>query len=254
MNGRDPFMIDRLKKAYLSWRAKRTGTTFRERYINRTVQLLEKGIPHPTLGKHVHGKHVGAASFSDSGRSGFNWLIKNGIQRHHVCIDFGCGSLRVGQHLIAFLEPGKYWGLDITDRFMDMGLPLMDPSVLEEKRPHLEVITPAVLESVRSISADYVFSLGVLQHIPPEELALFFMQLIEITAPNTHTLLKGRLAPERVQLSWSTWLHAEPELERIVRRLGGHIEVLKSVPRVFQATGHTYQGVVFRLYGPLRKQ
>jgi hypothetical protein len=42
----------------------------------------------------------------------FEFLIGQGLQPHHYLLDGGGGSLRGGVHLIRYLEPGHYFGVD----------------------------------------------------------------------------------------------------------------------------------------------
>jgi hypothetical protein len=32
------------------------------------------------------------------------------IKRDHICVDSGCGTLRIGQHVMKYLHAGNYWG------------------------------------------------------------------------------------------------------------------------------------------------
>jgi hypothetical protein len=41
------------------------------------------------------------------------------------CVDFGCGSLRLGQHAIRYLDRSNYWGVDLTDSFIRAGIDLL---------------------------------------------------------------------------------------------------------------------------------
>lgn len=42
----------------------------------------------------------------------YNLLLKLGLQKHHNLLDIGCGSLRVGIHLINYLEQSHYHGIE----------------------------------------------------------------------------------------------------------------------------------------------
>ena len=46
------------------------------------------------------------------GRYYFEHLIRRGVQSQHHVLDIGCGSGRVGIHLIPYLEEGCYFGID----------------------------------------------------------------------------------------------------------------------------------------------
>ncbi len=44
------------------------------------------------------------------------------LKTSHNLVDIGCGSLRVGRHLIPFLEPNKYHGIDPSKKQIEEGL------------------------------------------------------------------------------------------------------------------------------------
>ena len=46
------------------------------------------------------------------GATQFTLLITLGLRDHHRLLDFGCGSLRAGRLLIAYLQRGNYHGLE----------------------------------------------------------------------------------------------------------------------------------------------
>jgi SAM-dependent methyltransferase len=46
------------------------------------------------------------------GATQFRLLCSIGLRSHHRLLDFGCGSLRAGRFLIAYLDPDHYWGVE----------------------------------------------------------------------------------------------------------------------------------------------
>ena len=70
-------------------------------------------------------------------------LTKNGLTEDTVCVDYGCGTLRIGVHVIEHLGRGAYWGFDIDEAFLDKGRELIGAQTYIEKAPHLRVVSPA---------------------------------------------------------------------------------------------------------------
>ncbi|MEM7390746.1 MAG: class I SAM-dependent methyltransferase [Verrucomicrobiota bacterium] len=208
--------------------AERSDAPFHEYYVREAERLLNRGVAHPTLGGQGDGKHLNQATFQEAGVSWFRILKGEGLRPHHVCVDYGCGSLRVGQHLIRHLEPGHYRGLDVTRTFIDLGVELMEPEVMAEKRPHLEVISPEALKAARAVEPDFVISLGVLQHVCPRELPDYLGNLLRITGPRTRTFVKARFSSRPKKISWATWVHDPDRIREIVRAGGGTVETFQS--------------------------
>lgn len=52
----------------------------------------------------------------------FHFLISRGLKPSHVFLDVGCGSLRLGQFLIPYLEDEHYFGLEAEPALVQAGL------------------------------------------------------------------------------------------------------------------------------------
>lgn len=50
-----------------------------------------------------------------------DFLISRGLEREHRLLDVGCGSMRAGAPLAAWLEPGHYFGIDVSEALIDAG-------------------------------------------------------------------------------------------------------------------------------------
>ena len=69
------------------------------------------------------------------GASVFLQCVKWGLKPTDNLLDIGCGSLRVGKHLIPFLDDGKYCGVEPEQKYLNDGLKWTDPA----KRIRVEV-------------------------------------------------------------------------------------------------------------------
>ena len=56
------------------------------------------------------------------GKLQFHWLVSAGLRPDSVFLDVACGSLRLGQFLIPYLNQGNYFGLDGSERLIEQGL------------------------------------------------------------------------------------------------------------------------------------
>lgn len=50
--------------------------------------------------------------YENIGKIVFQALLNQGLEKYHKVLDIGCGSLRVGQHLINYLGKGNYFGIE----------------------------------------------------------------------------------------------------------------------------------------------
>jgi SAM-dependent methyltransferase len=49
------------------------------------------------------------------------FLKAHGLRPEHTFLDVGCGSLRAGRHISAYLDPGNYYGVDINHSLLVTG-------------------------------------------------------------------------------------------------------------------------------------
>lgn len=195
------------------------GAKFGDFYVQNAAKSIARNIPHPTLGKKLRS----GVEWSQAGIRQLEFLKGEGLQPQHTVVDFGCGSLLVGQHLIRYLDPECYWGLDITDIFIQMGVAQLVPELLAERKPKLKIINPSTLSEARDAEADFVYCRAVLRHVPPAELEEFFDELMSVVAPKTRLLVTGMCAPSLVRLSSNSWAYPQSLITQHVERCGGGV-------------------------------
>jgi SAM-dependent methyltransferase len=55
------------------------------------------------------------------GKLQFSFLTGSGLLPHHRLLDVGCGAMRGGVHFAAYLNPGCYFGVDISPNLLEKG-------------------------------------------------------------------------------------------------------------------------------------
>jgi hypothetical protein len=208
---------------YLRWRATHWRGSYGEFYSRSIDSQLKSGGLHRTLGTHTWDRAGAPAwaalEFEQRGLEILPDLEAFGLTPEKVCVDYGCGSLRIGQHLIRALEPGHYWGLDVTDRFFGPAAQVLAADVTA-RAPHLHVIDDAVLATLERRPPDFVFSYAVVKHVPPRELDAFFDRFMRLIGPHTTALIYFADAPTE-RIAPMSWLHpAERLVEMVLKRKG----------------------------------
>ncbi len=161
-------------------------------------------------------------------------LRRLGMRPEHLAVDFGCGSLWVGEGLMAAQQPGRYIGLDVDDHFYRQRLALLPPALLEQARPRFYVITPESLAAVRAERPDYVLATAVLLHVVPQELPQFFGSLLALAVPTTRIFIQHPREKRSGRRSgWTTWSHSDEVLASTLAALGRrHVYVKDTVPQL----------------------
>ncbi|MEO7563963.1 MAG: hypothetical protein ABIR63_06185 [Sphingomicrobium sp.] len=198
-------------RRFRAWQKLNPGGTFGDYYAAKTVALLEQGRGHYTLGGRGkvkdHGATVEWAADDFAARALDIWetVVGFGLTPSMKCVDYGCGSLRLGQHAMRYLEPGHYCGMDVVDTFINQGLALIDPTLIAAKAPRLLTITPETLSKTAAWRPEFIFSSAVLQHVPPDELPEYFRRLGSLMSGTctAHIIYVGGPRLKRVKaLNW----------------------------------------------------
>lgn len=207
-------------RRYKAWKAANPGGTFADFYAADAEAKIRRGKSHATLG--VRSWADGQAgpvewdqsTFSQRGRENWRQIVELGLKPAMRCVDYGCGSLRLGQHAIRYLDPGNYWGIDISDAFYSEGLKLLPPELLREKKPKLGIIAEPLLAQIRAWSPDFIFANAVLQHVPPEELGLFFRRLAMMMTPASRAYIIFVAGQGAKRIKGMSWAYSPDLIER----------------------------------------
>jgi hypothetical protein len=127
------------------WQSRNPSKPFKDFFAESVSSKLAGGKTHASLGGNLL-----RGTFGRSGSKSFRRLTENGLKTSDTCVDYGCGTLRIGIHAINYLGPGRYWGMDISDTLLKEGRALIGETLWEEKHPHLRVISA---ESVAEVAA-----------------------------------------------------------------------------------------------------
>ena len=95
----------------------------RREKLDKKIKKLEQeakradwGLPPADrIKKWGHRSYIGGPDLETwfgIGKHQYHYLLSNGLLSHHRFLDLSCGSLRLGQYLIPFLEEVHYFGLE----------------------------------------------------------------------------------------------------------------------------------------------
>lgn len=89
----------------------------RRDWINKPARERVEILGHRTF---VGG--TDAEAWYGIGRRQYHYLVSQGLRRGNIFLDIACGSLRLGQYLIPFLDTGHYFGFEPERALIDAGL------------------------------------------------------------------------------------------------------------------------------------
>ena len=198
-----------------AWRRRNPGKPFSDYYADHVRRHLDAGKPHPTLGSQGFTGEVGSkvnwdrVNFAERGRNAWREYRDAGIEPGMRCVDYGCGSLRVGQHAIRFFDRGNYWGIDVSASFIEDGRNLVDPALIEDKRPRLSPISDELIELIAVWEPQFIFSHTVIQHVPEAELPVYFQRLATMMGPGCKAVIEYIASPRTKRLKAMSWAYAD---------------------------------------------
>jgi SAM-dependent methyltransferase len=137
--------LDQLRRSF----AHLLGGTFVHRFYSyaRGLSYSSGGARGRTATEHLQhglalddrdieaGRHrrLVGGRWDEIGRLQLDFLVREGLEPGDRVLDVGCGALRAGVHLVAFLEPGHYFGIDINPSLIRAGLWELDQAGLEDR-------------------------------------------------------------------------------------------------------------------------
>lgn len=196
----------RNKKAAI-WLRENPGASFQKFYVESVLGALAGQKEHASLGSKLKPGSI------EKARRAFAQLLAQGIRPSDTVVDYGCGTLRLGTFFIEFLEPDRYIGLDIDDRILSFGRGSLSDELVAAKRPVLALISAESLARIAAKQPQWIFSKGVVQHVPPEDLDSYFEKLALLIHAGATGLISGKFRENTERISDKTWIYAFSHLK-----------------------------------------
>jgi SAM-dependent methyltransferase len=166
-----------------------------------------------------HRNFVGGL-WDEIGRLQFDFLVSEGLEPGHVLLDIGCGSLRGGVHLIPYLEPGNYLGIDKHAELIEAGL--AELGTVAERRPEFVVSGDFEFERFTK-RPDYAIAQSLFTHLTRRDISRCLRRLRDF-APECQlyaTFFKGPSRDNPPQSnSRRTFRYRPATLERVASSAG----------------------------------
>lgn len=127
------------------------------------------------LAKGRHRDIVGGR-WDETGRAQMALLLDEGLQPHHHLLDIGAGSLRLGCRAVPYLDPGHYWGTDLSGALMRQGY--LAELADKDRLPPAQLIEdadfsfPGVPDTI-----DLAIAFAVFTHLPANHLRRALIQV-----------------------------------------------------------------------------
>lgn len=200
----DQNFFESADKAYVNYKVDHPDATYAQFSVAMQLASINRGVLHPTLGT----KTLKHEDFWEAGKLDFaRYLNLLNISKNHKVVDYGCGSLRLGAHFIRHLEPGGYFGLDVTTDFIEFGKEVLGEAFLGEKKPQFGAIEERAIAAAAEFGADFVISTACAFQIRPEEKIDFIRNIKRLASkPGCIVCFDTKIGKEGLRYKSSAWV------------------------------------------------
>ena len=142
----------------------------------------ERVFTEEEIAQGVHRRFIGG-SWDTHGRAQLEYLRSRGLQPHHRLLDIGCGPFRAGRHLIDYLEPGHYYGIDANHSLIQAGY---DVELDDEQRRRLPVSNLRAndrFDGDFGVLFDFAIAQSVFTHVSLNHIRLCLHRLAPVMRP-----------------------------------------------------------------------
>ncbi|MDA7426471.1 class I SAM-dependent methyltransferase [Thalassococcus lentus] len=157
------------------------------------------------------------------GRRQFHFLVSQGLCPDHRFLDIACGSLRLGQYLIPYLQTGHYQGLEAEPALVEAGLReelLFDLN--ETKKPTFGYGYDFDFSFVTGF--DYAIAQSLFTHLTAEDIHLCLKNLRPVAQETSRlfvTFSEGdAINEDSTSDAHKKWQYTFPALEQITNDAG----------------------------------
>ena len=105
-------------------------------------------------------------SWLQLGQLQFDYLTSHGLKPDMRMLEIGCGNLRAGRLFIDYLEPGNYYGTDISPDILLAAQRTVVEFGLQPKLPYLTLVNDLRLDFLPDGHFDVVHAHSVFSHSP----------------------------------------------------------------------------------------
>lgn len=174
----------------------------------------------------------GYKQYKGTKQNDFDFLINNGLQKHHKILDIGCGGGRMGIPLIQYLDKNNYYGFDKENNMMQHFKKTLKNNNLNE----YNIYTCDFKLPDFKCKFDYVYAFSVLTHNTKEQI----IQLLNNLKPYMHENTKfygsfhlgkgykiGEKHPKRKKEYLGVW-YSISDLQDIANSCGYNAEFIGS--------------------------
>lgn len=146
-------------------RGRSSGGRTPTEHLQHGLELTDDEI---AAGRH---RRLVGGRWEEIGRLQLEFLVSEGLEPGHTVLDVGCGALRAGVPLVAYLEPGRYYGIDINPSLVRAGRWELEQAGLADRCPPGNLRATDDFDCDFGVRFDVAVAQSLFTHIPLEAIA-----------------------------------------------------------------------------------
>ena len=173
--------------------------SIRYRFVTRPREYLEYGLFRLTGRSWIDfyanrldraasrsGKELVRQRYVDAGKDQFEIIKKYGLKPTTRFLDYGCGVLRTGVHVIGFVQPKHFVGVEISRDRLEQGLEFVANAGIQPDRFETFIVKDCELRELGDRQFDFVWAWSVINHMPTGDVVAMLKAMRRHIAPGGH--------------------------------------------------------------------
>ncbi|MFP4634453.1 MAG: class I SAM-dependent methyltransferase [Nitriliruptoraceae bacterium] len=164
-----------------SWRDLRFRLRGRRDHVSFYREVMRDDVaksPELAVGSATHDRWLAL------GQLQYDYLVEHGLTATDDVLEIGCGNLRAGWRIIDHLEPGRYWGTDISPDVLLAANRTVQRYELQAKEPRLQLVDDLRFGWAPDQRFDLIHAHSVFSHCPLEVIEQCFAHVGRILRPD----------------------------------------------------------------------
>ena len=207
------------KEAVLyAWHRLRGGTWlefYRRRVNDSSQENLDAPLPEAYLAEA--GEHAA-------------FLRRNGLAPSHRLLDYGCGSLRLGYHVIPYLSSGRYVGAEIAETRVERGRRMLERAGIARDRYEIVVVSDCTLKELAPRQFDVAWAKSVFTHMPDDDIRTALVAMRARLAPGGRFYFTFTPAERPRRFRLRDFYHPPEYMRGLVESCGYDLAVMPDWP------------------------
>ena len=129
-------------------------------YYRGVMESDTARCPEAAVGSHTREEWL------KIGQLQFDYLVSHGLQPGDRMLEIGCGNLRAGRLFIDYLNPGNYYGIDISPEILLAAQEALAEFGLQAKVPHLMLVNDLKFTFLPAQKFTVIHAHSVFSHSP----------------------------------------------------------------------------------------